>query len=754
LNTAASRKSWLYALNQGATYLGLTMILLIWSGLEFHLRTEFVTVQEDSIQNLSNLSRAFEEHLIRTLNAADHTLQIARNAYEREPETFDLARWSQAEHALEGPSFQIVIIGPNGFMKASTDGHQSTPLDLGDREHFRIHIDATDDSLFISKPLIGRVTGKATIQLSRRIANPNGTFGGVILISVDPSNFTKFYDAIDIGSDGVIRVVGSDGTVRAVGRQKGNDVDYLGISLVGSTLLARAKLEPSGWYFTEKARTDGIKRLVFYRVVQGFPLIVTVGLGIEGAFARVTAKEFAYHLGAAIVTALILIVVVLSFRDRMKLERTSKQLQLQARQDALTGLPNRLLFLERLEQVAAEARRSGGRFSVLMIDLDQFKVINDTLGHGSGDGLLRAVARRLLSCAHTTDTVARLGGDEFAILQLSRMGLHLGGVMLASDIIESLSRPYDLAGQEVIVGASVGIASVPEHGVTTDQLLANADLALYQSKVAGRNGYRVFEASMESRAQERRALELDLRHALQRDELTLVYQPVVNIATQACSCMEALLRWNRRGEIVPPAKFIPIAEDIGLIGTIGEWVLRTACNDATSWPAHLRLAVNLSPLQFGKGDLTEVVLGALIRSGLPSHRLALEVTESVLLEGSEKNLQILRSLKDIGIEIVLDDFGTGYSSLTYLSMFPFNKVKIDRSFVSRMVDRRDCATIVCSIINLAHNLDMTTVAEGVETNEQLAMLRVAGCFEAQGYLFSRPSPVSELRFDYDLAAVS
>jgi hypothetical protein len=204
------------------------MVVLIWSGLEFHLRTAFVTVQEDSIQNLSNLSRAFEEHLIRTLNAADHTLQIARNAYEREPETFDLGRWSQAEHALEGPTFQIVIIGPNGFMKASTDTHQSTPLDLSDREHFRIHVDETEDRLFVSKPLIGRVTGRATIQLSRRVATRTGGFGGVILISVDPSNFTKFYDAIDIGRDGIIRVVGTDGTIRAVGRQKGNDIDYLG----------------------------------------------------------------------------------------------------------------------------------------------------------------------------------------------------------------------------------------------------------------------------------------------------------------------------------------------------------------------------------------------------------------------------------------------------------------------------------------------------------------------------------------------
>jgi predicted signal transduction protein with EAL and GGDEF domain len=294
----------------------------------------------------------------------------------------------------------------------------------------------------------------------------------------------------------------------------------------------------------------------------------------------------------------------------------------------------------------------------------------------------------------------------------------------------------------------------PEHGMTPEQLLANADLALYQSKSAGRNGYRVFDARMEAKARERRAIELDLRHALQRDEFELLYQPVVNIATGACSGMEALLRWNRGDEIVPPTKFIPIAEDIGLIGSIGEWAIRKACNDAMAWPAHIRLAVNLSPLQFGKGDLKEIVLGALIVSGFPPHRLDLEVTESVLLEGNEKNLEILRSLKDIGVQIALDDFGTGYSSLTYLSMFPFNKVKIDRSFVSGMVDRPDCAAIVCSIINLGHNLNMTTVAEGVETDEQLIMLRVAGCFEAQGYLFSRPGPMSELRFNYELAVAS
>jgi diguanylate cyclase (GGDEF)-like protein len=723
------------------------MIALVWMGLDFHLKAELATVQKDAVQNAGNLSRAFEEHLVRTLKDADRTLHIVRNAYERSPETFDLASWSKEEHALEGPTFQIVIIGPDGFMKATTEGPRSSPLDLRDREHFRVHINAQDDNLFISKPLIGRVTGKPSLQLSRRIANLDGGFGGVIVISLNPAHFTHFYDSINVGRDGSIRVVGTDGIVRAVGSQKGTDIDYLGTSVIGSTLLRRSAAELSGWFFTGSARNDGIRRLIFYRVVEGFPLIVAVGLGENETFGGVIAEGWTYRLAAAIVTGLILIVMALSFRDRMRLERTGKLLQLQARQDALTGLPNRLLFLERLEQIAAQASTSGERFAVLMLDLDQFKVINDTLGHSSGDILLRAVATRLRSCTRTTDTVARLGGDEFAVLQVWTIDQSVGAITLASAIIESLSRPYDIDSQEVIVGTSIGIAMAPEHGATSEQLLVNADLALYQSKVAGRNGYCVFQASMELKARQRRALESELRHALERNEFEVHYQPVIDIATHACSGMEALLRWKRGfDDIVPPNEFIPIAEDIGLISSIGEWVLCKACEDAMSWPSHIRLAVNLSPVQFGKDDLKEIVLGALTASGLPPHRLELEITESVLLESSELNLKVLASLKVLGVKIVLDDFGTGYSSLTYLSMFAFDKVKIDRSFVAEMIDRPDCAAIVCSIINLGRNLNMTTVAEGVETEQQLIMLRAAGCSEAQGYLFSRPRPANELEF--------
>ena len=755
LSIAADHKSWLRALNQGSTYLGLAMIALVWLGLDFHLKAELATVQDDAIQNAGNLSRAFEEHLVRTLKDADHTLQIVRNAYERRPDTFDLTAWSKEEHALEEPTFQMVIIGPDGFMKATTEGLQPSPVDLSDREHFRVHINATDDNLFISKPLIGRVTEKTSIQLSRRIGNPDESFGGVILISLDPSHFTHFYESINIGSKGAIRVVGTDGIVRAVGGQKNIEANYLGANLNGSTLLNRSKTEPSGWYFSNSERSDGIRRLIFYRVVEGFPLIVTVGLGEKEAFRGVTAKERTYQWAAAFVTLLALIVMTLSLRDRMKLERTGKRLRVQARQDALTRLPNRLLFLERLEEAAARVEAFGEAFTVLMLDLDQFKAINDTLGHGSGDELLRTVAMRLLSCIRSTDTVARLGGDEFAILQVCRMDQSVGAIALASDVIDALSQPYNIDGQEVIIGTSIGIATAPEHGATSEKLLGKADLALYQSKLAGRNGYCFFETSMESRARQRRAIEAALRYALPRNEFELHYQPVVRIANRACSGMEALLRWRPGGgEIVSPAEFIPIAEDIGLISSIGEWVLRMACRDAMDWPQDIALAVNLSAGQFGNSDLRNIVLGALAESGLSPHRLELEITESVLLESSEKNLRILTSLKELGVKIVLDDFGTGYSSLSYLSMFAFDKVKIDRSFVSQMSARPECAAIVCSIINLGQNLNMTTVAEGVETEMQLDMLRLAGCPEAQGYLFSRPRPPKEFHLGHDLKLAS
>jgi diguanylate cyclase (GGDEF)-like protein len=416
-----------------------------------------------------------------------------------------------------------------------------------------------------------------------------------------------------------------------------------------------------------------------------------------------------------------------------------------ARFDALTDLANRTLFMEKIGEAVARLRQRREKFSILLLDLDQFKEVNDSLGHPVGDGLLKMVAERLRAVTHESDTVARLGGDEFAILQSAESDQKDCAIVLANNILQTLTEPYVVDGYKVMIGTSIGIALAPENGSDPDQLLRNADLALYRTKAQGRNGYRFFEAWMEEAARSRRALEGDLRDAIARGEFELYYQTVVDIRTEEIRGAEALVRWHHphRG-LIGPDQFISLAEETGLIVPLGEWILRTACADAAHWPSPVKVAVNLSPLQFGKGDLLDIVTRALADGNLAPERLELEVTESILLRNNGENLAILNELKSLGVSIVLDDFGTGYSSLSYLQMFPFEKLKIDKSFVAELSNRAECAAIVCAVIGLGRSLGIGTTAEGVETREQFELLRAAGCREAQGYLLSRPVPVSDL----------
>jgi diguanylate cyclase (GGDEF)-like protein/PAS domain S-box-containing protein len=424
-----------------------------------------------------------------------------------------------------------------------------------------------------------------------------------------------------------------------------------------------------------------------------------------------------------------------------------EQLSFQARHDALTGLPNRVAFTEKMTEALGRLSRHGQQFSIFLLDLDLFKSVNDSLGHPIGDALLKGVAKRLQECLRETDLVARFGGDEFAILQTFRGDQREAAIGLASRISNGVAIPFEIDGHQIIIGTSIGIAYAPLHGMEVDQLVKCADIALYQAKSAGRNQHCVFEPALETVARERHALEIDLREALALNRFELRYQPMINIATQESCGAEALLRWNHpQAGIISPNKFIPLAEETGLIVPLGEWVLRTACADAAAWPNQKKVAVNLSPVQFGKGDLVDSVSRALIDSGLRPEQLELEITESVLLYKSEENLALLHALKSLGVSIVLDDFGTGYSSLGYLKMFPFDKIKIDQSFVRELTTRTDCSAIVCALIGLGRSLNIVTTAEGVETHEQLALLRAVGCNQAQGYLFSKPVRIGELDF--------
>ena len=436
---------------------------------------------------------------------------------------------------------------------------------------------------------------------------------------------------------------------------------------------------------------------------------------------------------------------VVIFEDVTERKRTEAQIAHMAHHDALTGLANRVRFAEQTMQALAHFAQYGEVCSIFLLDLDNFKSVNDSLGHPIGDALLQEVAKRLRATVGEHDLVARLGGDEFAILELCQGEQRESAIALASRIRDVISAPYELEGHQVVIGTSLGIALAPTHGQQVDQLLKCADLALYRAKSDGRSQYCFFEAALEERARARRALETDLRSALRLHQINLHYQPVIDIATREPRGAEALIRWHHPLHgMIPPDRFIPIAEEIGLVNELGAWVLRTACADAGTWPAHTKVAVNLSPLQFRREDLVGLVSRTLTDSGLSPERLELEVTEAVLLHQNDENIAVLHQLKSLGVSIVLDDFGTGYSSLSCLNMFPFDKIKIDQSLVCQLGDRADCTAIVCAIIGLGRSLNITTTAEGVELEEQYLLLRTAGCSFGQGYLFGRPTAHSNL----------
>ena len=439
--------------------------------------------------------------------------------------------------------------------------------------------------------------------------------------------------------------------------------------------------------------------------------------------------------------------IIAVIEDVTERKKAEQRIAFLAHHDALTGLANRAALIQKIEEAAARQRRREEPFTVLLLDLDRFKQVNDTLGHPAGDALLIEVATRLKSLLRETDVLARLGGDEFAIIQAGETNQRESAKALAERIIDMLGKSFDLERGDINIGTSIGIALASEHETGSGDLLKMADLALYRAKSAGRNGYCFFDPEMSEVASARQEIENDLRRAIQQNELELHYQPIIDTKTRKICSVEALVRWRHPTKgLIYPDLFIPLAEETGLITQIGDWVLRTACVEAATWPAEIKVAVNLSLVQFRKTNLPDAVMRALVDSGLRPERLELEITETALIESAAECLPALRQFKSAGITIVLDDFGTGYSSLSQLAMFPFDKIKIDKSFTQNLTKRSECAAIVSATLTLAQNLDIATTAEGVETVEQYRLLRLAGVTSLQGYLFKRPGPASEIDF--------
>jgi diguanylate cyclase (GGDEF)-like protein/PAS domain S-box-containing protein len=1089
------------------------MVGLVWVAVLLQLRNERNRAEYEAILSSGTLVRTLAENVTRTINEADAALIFVRSAYEKDSKGFVIADWLGANNYKSNLLLQTSIVGPDGLIKTSTVGPSATAIDLSDREHFRFHVDSRDDQLHVSKPVIARTTGKPSIQLTRRIRDADGSFGGIVSTSFDPEYFVRLYRSIDIGRNGLVSLIGLDGVLRA---SAGLVESKIGISLLETKPFELVRQSHSGHFFGE-GDIDGVRRLVSFHRVDGYPLVVTVGLAEDEILAGYRRDRELYFGAAAALTLLILAVVAIGIRSAMRLDRTRAELATQnrlfeaalenmpqglamfdaerrlvicnrryaelyghapdelapgtpmrrifehrlargvyadsavqesptwqagraivdtnetrklddgrcvavairqivgggyvtthedvtearrseasfqllfsgnpvpmwvfdvetlrflavneaaverygysreqflamtvldirpledrdkfasfveaeggvhegeqiwrhrtssgsaidvaiysrslryegraaalvaavdvtdrmraerevlqtkafldtlienvpvpimvkaaqtlryvfvnratellfgrqrdriigrtaydlfpkrtaeditaldcdalrsreatlterrrlnlkgdqeraitsrrvavpgddgkpqyllgvleditertrseeriahmAHHDALTGLANRTLFAQRLGEMADRCRRLGRRFALHMLDLDRFKEINDSLGHPMGDGLLKQAAGRLVTSVGEAGVVARLGGDEFAILQPIDDDPRESAIMLASRIAEAVGAPYELEGQRISIGTSIGIALAPDHGEIGELLLKNADLALYKVKAEGRNAFRFFEPEMEATATARRALEADLRAAIGEEDIGVHYQPVIDIRSQATVGVEALVRWRHRERgMVSPAEFIPHAEETGLILPLGEWILRKVCSDTAGWPNDIKVAVNLSAVQFKKGNLLEMVTSALVDSGLAPERLELEITESVLLQQSDENIAVLHQLRELGVSIVLDDFGTGYSSLSYLRAFPFDKIKIDKSFVNDISTRSDCAAIVCAVIGMARSLDVITTAEGVESREQLELLDAAGCTQAQGYLFGAAVPACELRF--------
>jgi diguanylate cyclase (GGDEF)-like protein len=484
--------------------------------------------------------------------------------------------------------------------------------------------------------------------------------------------------------------------------------------------------------------TGSTDRMTGFRVPAGLPIMVSVSVRSR----LVLADYFSLRRIALLIAATLAMGALLATRLILANFLLRRRLSQQAMHDPLTSLPNRRYFTDVMPERLVQAGREGATATVLLIDLDGFKYVNDTRGHAVGDSLLREVGFRLRACAGASDTVIRLGGDEFALVRIDRQQRR-DATSLARFIIAELSRLYEIDGYQVRVGASVGVAFPPEGGELLPDLLRSADIALYAAKADGGGSHQLFDPGMEETVRSRRALEMDLREALLRQELEVYYQPLVQLDPRRVSGFEALVRWHHPIHgMVMPGRFIPMAEETGLIAGIGQWVLRQACMEATRWPANTRIAVNISPVQFDRSDIVDVVAAALRESRLDPSRLELEITEGVVVLDTGDALATMRRLQALGVRLALDDFGTGYSSLSYLRCFPFDKVKIDGSFLADIGG--DGGAIIRAVLSLCTHLNLDTLVEGVETDDQLAWLRDEGCTEAQGHLFSQPQPADAL----------
>jgi diguanylate cyclase (GGDEF)-like protein len=731
--------------------LAVLALAAVWSVTVTLIRTERAAAERAAALSSHELVETYESQVVRALREIDQALKLVKFAHELKGRQVPLQALRAGDLLPPDLLFAISIADSEGNIVAST--RPSDTAGVADQAHFQAPPEA--DELAVGRPRQFPGSARWYLQFSRRLEAAGGSFAGVATISVEADYFVSSYEPARLGARGLLALLGTDGVFRA--RRSGETVSAGDRTDYAAILLAADEAEGGGKVLTND--WDGAERYISARRLFNFPLIVVVGLSVDEqlAVARVQGRAYLWRASAGSV----LLVLVLALLGRM-----SRQLALSRRlaaeeqvahatrveylayHDGLTTLPNRSLFSKLLGQSIQQARRYHRHLALLFLDLDRFKHINDTLGHEAGDQLLQQVAQRLKACLRESDTVARLGGDEFVVL-LPELEAQEYAATVAQKILTTVARPFDLLGNEYRVTASVGIGIYPQDGPDEQTLTKNADVAMYQAKVEGKNKFQFYSAALNASSLERLTLESGLRHALARNEFRLEYQTKRDIRSGRISGFEALLRWRHPDlGTVAPMQFLPLAEETGLIVPIGRWVLQTACLQNVAWHKQglprLTMAVNLSARQFYDDRLLPDVAAILAESGMEAPLLELEITEQLLMRDTGKTLRVLGGLKAMGVRIAIDDFGIGYASLPTLKQFPLDTIKIDRSFIDKVSSISDDKSLAAAIIAMGRTLSLNVVAQGVETKEQAEFLSRSACDELQGFYLNKPEPAERI----------
>lgn len=707
------------------------VVVLSFSAAFIKTDTEVARRQQELVLDITEYANLFEHDLVRTIEEIDRTLKYLRRSHVRENYQSDWPMLLREDFTVNARTVQMAVIDAKGRMITSTAQlYPKTVVDLSDRAHYRYHIDRKDDVLFISEPVIGRASGKASIQFTRKLVTAEGDFNGVIVASLDPAAMVASVRKLHDLSEGNVAIVGRDMIVRSAA---GSEVAAVGSRYMYGSALQSFSTRQDDVEIREELKGEQ-RRITATKALANYPLLIVTSMPAPTGGNRL-AIGLPYYVAAALLSFVTVAIGLGAYRrQRQHLAQIAEL----AHTDVLTGLHNRLKLRQELQDVERTPLRD---MVIHLIDLDRFKDVNDTHGHPVGDKLLAAAAARIREGVRDTDTIFRLGGDEFAVIQRQANDA-VAAAAVARRLCISLNKPYEIDGLHIISGASIGTAVWTDQFTDGLAILKAADAALYKAKASGRGVFEIYGLEIDDEIARRRRLELDLRVAVENGDLEVHYQPKYAIdSTPRLAGYEALVRWRHpeRG-LVPPLDFISLAEETRLIVPIGNWVLERACRDMAELPEHLTIAVNVSAVQFSGAGIVDIVRSVLEVSGLAPGRLELEITETMLVRQKDKVGSQLEALRKLGVRVALDDFGTGYSSFTYLQDYPVDIIKIDRSFVSRIGGEKDSSPIIRAIVTLASELDLETVAEGVETLEQLEALAAVNCRCVQGYYFSPPRP--------------